>query len=76
MTQGNIQMFKTAIRTMGMGVLAGLTLALILGLIAPRSELTQQIISRGTPDIIDLGVAAASGVSAYVLSPPCRPVPA
>lgn len=69
MTQGNIQMFKTAIKTMALGVVAGLCLAMLLGLLSPRSELTQQIISRGTPDILDLGVAAVSGIAAaYAMS--------
>ena len=69
--QGNLIFFRDAMRAMSFGVLASLTISVILGFIVPLEQLTPELLARGAPTIIDLGVAFLSGAAAaYALARP------
>ena len=71
LVQGNLTFFRDAMRAMGFGIAAGLSISAILGFIVPMEELTPELLARGTPTIIDLAVAFLSGAAAaYALARP------
>ena len=71
LVQGNLVFFRDAMRAMGYGIVAGLTISSILGFIVPLEELTPELLARGAPTIIDLVVAFLSGAAAaYALARP------
>ena len=71
LVQGNTIFFRDSIKAMGFGIGAALLISLVLGLIVPMEELTPELIARGGPTIIDLGVAFLSGAAAaYAVARP------
>lgn len=71
LVQGNMIFFRDSLRTLLYGVLAALGISIIIGLITPMEELTPQLLARGAPTLLDLGVALLSGVAAaYALARP------
>ena len=71
LVQGNLVFFRDAMRAMGFGIAAGLTISIILGFIVPLEQLTPELLARGGPTIIDLVVAFLSGAAAaYALARP------
>ena len=69
--QGNLVFFRDAMRAMGYGVAASLTISIILGFIVPLEQLTPELLARGAPTLIDLAVAFLSGAAAaYALARP------
>jgi uncharacterized hydrophobic protein (TIGR00271 family) len=71
LVQGNLIFFRDAMRAMGYGIAAGLTISTILGFIVPLEQLTPELLTRGAPTIIDLVVAFLSGAAAaYALARP------
>jgi uncharacterized hydrophobic protein (TIGR00271 family) len=71
LVQGNTIFFRDSIKAMGFGIGAALLISLVLGLIVPMEQLTPEILARGAPTIIDLGVAFLSGAAAaYAVARP------
>ena len=71
LVQGNTIFFRDSIKAMGFGIGAALLVSLILGFIVPMEELTPELLARGAPTIIDLGVAFLSGAAAaYAVARP------
>jgi uncharacterized hydrophobic protein (TIGR00271 family) len=70
-TQGNLKLFRDAVIAVGVGVGLGLVVSLLVGLLNPGYEPSLEIEARGKPDILDLGIALASGmVAAYAQGRP------
>jgi uncharacterized hydrophobic protein (TIGR00271 family) len=71
LVQGNTIFFRDSIKAMGFGIGAALLISLILGFLVPVGELTPELLARGGPTIIDLGVAFLSGAAAaYAVARP------
>ena len=71
LVQGNTIFFRDSIKAMGFGIGASLLISLILGFIVPMEQLTPELLARGGPTIIDLGVAFLSGAAAaYAVARP------
>jgi uncharacterized hydrophobic protein (TIGR00271 family) len=71
LVQGNLTFFRDAMRAMGYGIAAGLTISIILGFIVPLEQLTPELLARGAPTVLDLAVAFLSGAAAaYALARP------
>ncbi len=71
LVQGNNQLFRRSLTTMAYGVLAALSISVVITLIVPRDTLTLEVMARGTPTLLDLGVALVSGAAAaYALARP------
>jgi uncharacterized hydrophobic protein (TIGR00271 family) len=71
LTQGNLNMFKDAMRSVLIGIALGFFVACVVGLANPGFEPALEIESRGNPDVLDLGIAFASGmVGAYAIGRP------
>jgi uncharacterized hydrophobic protein (TIGR00271 family) len=71
LVQGNTIFFRDSIKAMGFGIGAALLISLILGLVVPMEQLTPELLARGAPTIIDLGVAFLSGAAAaYAVARP------
>jgi uncharacterized hydrophobic protein (TIGR00271 family) len=71
LVQGNTIFFRDSIKAMGLGIGAALLISLCLGFLVPMGELTPEILARGAPTIIDLGVAFLSGAAAaYAVARP------
>jgi uncharacterized hydrophobic protein (TIGR00271 family) len=71
LVQGNTIFFRDSIKAMGFGIGAALLISLVLGFVVPMEELTPELLARGGPTIIDLGVAFLSGAAAaYAVARP------
>ncbi|MGJ8673494.1 TIGR00341 family protein [Rubritalea sp.] len=71
LVQGNYDLLRTALQSMWRGVVVGLVLGFLLRVLIPGSELTQQVASRGSANILDLFIAFFAGVAAaYALARP------
>ena len=57
-------MYRHSLRAMGVGILIGLSIAMLMGLVAPEDALTIEVVSRGSPTVMDLMVALLSGMAA------------
>ncbi|MGB6380664.1 MAG: DUF389 domain-containing protein [Syntrophobacteria bacterium] len=71
LVQGNTMFFRDSIKAMGFGIGAALLISLFLGFVVPMEQLTPELLARGAPTIIDLGVAFLSGAAAaYAVARP------
>ena len=71
LVQGNTMFFRDSIKAMGFGIGAALLISLCLGFLVPMEQLTPELLARGAPTIIDLGVAFLSGAAAaYAVARP------
>jgi uncharacterized hydrophobic protein (TIGR00271 family) len=71
LVQGNLRLMRQALRSVGYGFMLAVGLGLLAGLCAPVRELTRELAARGSPNILDLGIAFFSGVAAaYALARP------
>ncbi len=71
LVQGNLKFFRDALRTMCLGALVCLLISTLIGLVTPMEELTPELLARGGPTLLDLGVAYLSGVAAaYAMARP------
>ena len=69
--QGNARLFGKSVRAAGFGIFAALLLSFAIGLFTRRFEITNELSSRGTPNILDLGIAFLSGMAAaYAMARP------
>ena len=71
LVQGNLPLMKTAARALVYGYLLALLIGLVLGLLFPIPALTPELLARGGPTLLDMGVAFLSGIAAaYCLGRP------
>jgi uncharacterized hydrophobic protein (TIGR00271 family) len=71
LVQGNQALFNRALRVTAIGVGLGLAFSMVFGLLNPGYEPSLEIEARGTPDVLDLLIALASGmVAAYAIARP------
>lgn len=69
MVLGDIRLVRLSIEAMFKGVALALMIAVVIGAASPIRELTQEIMLRTQPTLLDLAVALASGMAgAYALS--------
>jgi uncharacterized hydrophobic protein (TIGR00271 family) len=69
MVLGDIRLVRLSIESMFKGVALALVLAVFIGIVSPFKELTEEILIRTQPTLIDLAVALASGIAgAYAVS--------
>lgn len=64
LVQGNLNLFKRSLGVAGVGLLIGFAASLIFGFLNPGFEPTLEIEARGNPDLLDLGIAFFSGMTA------------
>lgn len=62
--QGNMPLVLNSVKSIVLGFLCALGIGLLVGLLAPYDELTNEIIARGKPRLADLFIAFFSGVAA------------
>ena len=62
--QGDQRMLRLSLRTLVQGVLLVFGVSLFLGWLVPGSNITDQMLGRTSPTLLDLGVALASGAAA------------
>ena len=63
-TQGNLKLFRDSFVSIGLGVGIGFGVSVLVGLLNPGYEPSLEIEARGNPDLLDLGIALASGMAA------------
>ncbi len=69
--QGNIALFRDSMGATMMALLVGLTVSIVVGVLNPGFEPSLEVEARGSPDVLDLGIAVLSGfVAAYALGRP------
>lgn len=64
LTQGNVQLFLEALKTVVVGIFIAIGVSTLVGLLNPGYEPSLEIEARGNPDLLDLGIAFASGMAA------------
>lgn len=62
--QGDFWLLRTALRTTALGTMAGLVVGLLVAAPVPGVQVTAEMAARGSPTLLDLGVALASGCAA------------
>jgi uncharacterized hydrophobic protein (TIGR00271 family) len=71
LAQGNLLLYRRSIVIALLALLTGFAVSVVMGLLNPGFEPSLEVEARGTPDILDLGVAILSGfVAAYALGRP------
>jgi uncharacterized hydrophobic protein (TIGR00271 family) len=69
LVQGNLRLMRMAAATTLTGVLIGLAMAVMIGVVMPINTATNEMLSRGQPSVLDMGVALASGLAgAYAMA--------
>ncbi len=67
---GEMRFFWTSLNTTLRGIFLAIVTGALMGLLMPGATITQELLSRGSPSLLDLGVALVSGcAAAYAL---CR----
>jgi len=64
LVQGNLPLLRRAARAIGWGYLIALAIGLGGGFLVPLDALTPELLARGGPTLLDMGVAFFSGVAA------------
>lgn len=62
--QGNGQLLRGAIKSVALGFLLALFIGFVMGTVIPHAGLTNEMLSRGKPNALDLAVALISGIAA------------
>ena len=71
LVQGNAVLLRTSLKAIVLGFILAVSLAVVVGLISPVKSLTPELLARGGPNLIDLGVAFVSGIAAaFAMSRP------
>jgi uncharacterized hydrophobic protein (TIGR00271 family) len=71
LAQGNLTLFRSALSVSVSGIFLGLGVSLFFGVMNPGFEASMEVEARGNPDVLDLGIAFASGmVAAYAMGRP------
>jgi uncharacterized hydrophobic protein (TIGR00271 family) len=66
--QGNLVLFRRAVAIALIGAAIGLVVSVVFGLINPGYEPSLELEARGSPDVLDLAIAFASGFAAAYAS--------
>lgn len=64
LVQGNAHLVRHAVKAVVLGFLLAFGIGLLMGLVVPHAGATPQLLARGAPNLLDLGVAFASGLAA------------
>ena len=71
LVQGNLPLMQSSARAILFGFLTALTISFVAGFCVPISSLTPELLNRGGPTLLDLGVALLSGMAAaYCIARP------
>jgi uncharacterized hydrophobic protein (TIGR00271 family) len=71
LVQGNARLFRTGVGVTFLGLGLGFVVSLVVGVANPGFEPAMEIEARGAPDVLDLGIALASGMAAaYAMGRP------
>ncbi len=71
LAQGNAHLFRKALVVFSSGIGMGFAASIVFGLLNPGFEPSMEIEARGSPDMLDLVIAFASGmVAAYAMGRP------
>ena len=71
LAQGNLRLFRKSITVALYALLVGFAVSVAMGLLNPGFEPSLEIEARGSPDVLDLGIAVISGfIAAYALGRP------
>ena len=62
--QGNLPLAKSSSKSIGLGFLSALMIGVVIGYIVPTAQLTEELLARGSPNLLDLFVAILSGIAA------------
>ena len=62
--QGNVPLVINSAKSIVLGFLSALGIGLLVGLLTPYDEMTNEILSRGSPKLADLFIAFFSGIAA------------
>ena len=69
--QGNNRLVRGSVHSVAFGFLVSFAVALGMGLLIPFPGLTEEVLARGRPTLLDLGVAFVSGLAAaYAVARP------
>ena len=68
LVQANLSLFRKSMGVTAIGIGIGFAASLIFGALNPGFEPTLEIEARGTPDLLDLGIAFFSGMTAAYAS--------
>ena len=69
--QGNAMLVRLAGKSICIGFLVAIVTGFLIGFLAPGVALTDELMGRGAPNALDLGIAFASGLAAaYALARP------
>ncbi len=68
LVQANLNLFRRSLGVAGIGIGIGFATSLIFGALNPGFEPTLEIEARGKPDLLDLGIAFFSGMTAAYAS--------
>ncbi len=64
LVQGNFDLLEKAARAMAIGTALSLVLGILLRVLVPGNEVSEQVALRGSPNILDLLVALFAGIAA------------
>jgi len=71
LVQGNARLFRKGVAVTSLGLGLGFAVSLLVGALNPGFEPAMEIEARGAPDVLDLGIALASGMAAaYAMGRP------
>jgi uncharacterized hydrophobic protein (TIGR00271 family) len=71
LVQGNLQLFRTACRTMLLGTAMSLLIGFLVEVLTPTIDIAPELVARGAPNILDLFIAFFAGVAAaYAVARP------
>ena len=70
--QGNNRLVRGSVRSVALGFLVAFAVALGMGLLIPFPGLTSEVLARGRPTLLDLGVALVSRASRRPTPSPAR----
>ncbi len=62
--QGDPWLLRVALRTLVLGIVTGIVVSGAMGLLIPQNALTNEMLSRCSPTLLDLAVAAVAGAAA------------
>ncbi len=69
--QGNLPLLRMSAQAIALGFLAALGIGVVFGWLVPIPDLTNELLARGGPTLLDLGIAFLSGfAAAYCLGRP------
>lgn len=64
LVQGNVILVKNAVVAIGNGFLLAMLIGVFVGAVVPGDGLSQEVLSRTSPNVLDLFVALVSGIAA------------